>query len=329
MRRYQAFFDGLLISLGVFACISTLTVPAQAQEWPKTTVKLIVPFPPGGASDLVARLIAPGLTDKLKQSVVVENRAGGGTTIGAKAVITASDGHTLFVSNSAPISIAPLLFDTPPYDPIKDFAHVGMVGTDANAFFVSPSVPAENMAHYVSWVKAQGKAVAYGSGGGGSIGHIVGEMFKAELGLQMDHVPYKGSAPMFQDLMGGHILVGVNTHPEVWELARAGRLKVLAVTSPTRAKIAPTVPSVVELGYGKLVAENFVGLSAPAGTPAVIVSRINAALNETLSDPKVASRLEELGFTVNRMSPAAFTDFVQKQVKEFEPAVRASGAKLN
>jgi tripartite-type tricarboxylate transporter receptor subunit TctC len=302
---------------------------SQAQDWPKTAIKLVVPFPPGGASDLVARLIAPSLAEKLKQSVIVENKPGGGTSIGAKSVITATDTHTLFVSNSAPISIAPLLFDTPPYDPMKDFVHIGMVGTVPNAFFVSSTLPVENMTQYVAWVKAQGKPVPYGSGGGGSIGHIVGEMFKNELSLQMDHVAYKGSAPMFQDVMGGHIAVGVNTLPEVWELAKAGRLKVLAVTSPGRAKIAPNVPSVTELGYGKLVAENFVGISGPATLSPAIVAKVNAALNEVLAEPRVSSKLEELGFAMTKMSSAAFTSYVQKQVTEFNPVVKASGAKLN
>jgi tripartite-type tricarboxylate transporter receptor subunit TctC len=302
---------------------------AHAQEWPKSTIKLVVPFPPGGTSDIVARVLAPALSDKLKQSVIVENRPGGGTTIGAKAVISANDGHTFFVSNSAPISIAPLLFDSPPYDAMKDFAHIGMVGTVPNAFFVAAQVPAETMTQYVSWVKAQGKPVPYGSGGGGSIGHIVGEMFKTELGLQMDHIAYKGSAPMFQDMLGGHLLVGVNTLPEVWELAKQGRLRVLAVTSPGRVKIAPNVPSVTELGYSKLVAENFVGLSGPASTPPAVVAKINATLNDVLSDPKMAAKLEEYGFSLSKMSASAFTSYVQKQVTDFNPVVKASGAKLN
>jgi tripartite-type tricarboxylate transporter receptor subunit TctC len=302
---------------------------AHAQEWPKTSIKLIVPFPPGGTSDIVARILAPGLSDRLKQSVIVENRPGGGTTIAAKSVIAANDGHSFLVSNSAPISIAPLLFDVAPYDAMKDFSHIGMVGTVPNAFFVSANVPADTMIQYVGWVKAQGKPVPYGSGGGGSIGHIVGEMFKNELGLQMDHIPYKGSAPMFQDMIGGHLSVGVNTLPEVWELAKQGRLKVLAVTSPSRSKIAPNVPSVAELGYGKLVAENFVGLSGPATTPTAVNAKLNAALNEVLSDPKIISRLEELGFSLSRMTPPAFTAYVQKQVLDFNPFVKASGAKLN
>jgi tripartite-type tricarboxylate transporter receptor subunit TctC len=303
---------------------------AQAQEWPNRPVKLVVPFPPGGTSDIVARLIAQPLGEKLKQPVLVENRPGAGTTIGAKAVITANDGaHTLFVSNSAPISIAPFLFDAQPYDPVKDFSHVALIGTVPNAFFVAANVPAKNMNEFVSWIKTQNKAVPFGSGGGGSIGHIVGEMFKNELKLNMEHVAYKGSAPMFQDMLGGHLSIGVNTLPEVWELAKQEKLRVIALTAPSRAKIAPNIPTVVELNLPKLVAENFVGISGPAGMPAAQVTRLNAVMNELLSDPKLVTRLEEMGFTLQKMTPPAFTSFVQKQVTDFSSAVKASGAKLN
>lgn len=315
----------------LLAAVASLTsLAAVAQEWPTRPLRLIVPFPPGGTSDIVGRMVAQPVSDRLKQPVVVDNRPGGGTTIGAKAVITANDGaHTLFVSNSAPISIAPFLFDALPYDPVKDFTHVAMIGTTPNAFFVSTSIPVETLPQYVDWVKAQGKPVPFGSGGGGSIGHIVGEMFKNELKLQMEHVAYKGSAPMFQDMLGGHLKVGVNTLPEVWEFAKQGRLRVVAVTAPARAKIAPAVPTIVELGYPQLVAENFVGISGPAGMPAAAVTKLNAAVNDSLADPKLAARLEELGMTVHKLAPAAFGTYVQKQVTEFQPAVKASGAKLN
>jgi len=315
----------------ILAAAAALTpLASSAQDWPGRPLRFIVPFPPGGTSDIVGRLVAQPVSDRLKQPVVVDNRPGGGTTIGAKAVITANDGaHTLFVSNSAPISIAPFLFDAPPYDSIKDFTHVAMIGTTPNAFFVSSTIPVETLAQYVDWVKAQGKPVPFGSGGGGSIGHIVGEMFKNELKLQMEHVAYKGSTPMFQDMLGGHLKVGVNTLPEVWEFAKQGRLRVVALTAPVRAKIAPGVPTVVELGYPKLVAENFVGISGPAGMPAAAVTKLNAVVNDALSDPKLAARLEELGMTVQKLSSAAFTGYVQKQVAEFQPGVKASGAKLN
>lgn len=322
----------LTAALGVIVSVtaSVGSLQATAQDWPNRPVRLVVPFPPGGASDLVARLIAPGLGEKLKQSVVVENRPGGGTTIGAKAVLTANDAsHTLFIANSAPISIAPYLFDVPPYDPIKDFTHVAMVGTVPNAFFVASAIPVTTWPQLIEWIKTQGKPVPYGSGGGGSIGHIVGEMFKNQLGLQMEHIAYKGSAPMFQDMLGGQLNLGVNTLPEVWEFAKQGKLRIIALTGTTRAKVAPNLPLVTELGYPKLVAENFVGISGPANMPAGAVAALNAATGEVLNNPQVIQRLEEWGFLVSKMSPAEFTAFVQKQVTEFQPAVKASGAKLN
>jgi tripartite-type tricarboxylate transporter receptor subunit TctC len=304
---------------------------AAAQDWPSRRVTLVVPFPPGGASDVIARLVAPGLSEQLKQPVVVDNKPGGGTTIGARAVLTANDGfHTLFISNSAPISIAPFLFDTPPYDPLKDFTHVAYIGSVPNAFFVAATVPVNDWNGFVAWIKAQGKPVPFGSGGGGSIGHIVGELFKAELGLNMEHIAYKGSAPMFQDMLGGQLAVGVNTLTEVWEYAKQGKLKVVALTSDKRPAIIPkTVPLVTELGYPKLVAENFVGISGPAGMPPAAVAKLNAAVQAVLADPKVQQRLEEFGFITQKMTPQEFTAFVQRQVASFQPAVKASGAKLN
>ena len=303
---------------------------AAAQAWPSKPVKIIVPFPPGGATDIIARLVAQPLAEQLKQSVVVDNRPGGGTTIGANAVLAARDGfHTLFISNSAPISIAPFLFDKPPYDPVKDFTHVAYIGSVANAFFVASSVPANDWNQLVAWIKGQGKAVPFGSGGGGSIGHIVGEMFKAQLGLNMEHIAYKGSAPMFQDMLGGQLAFGVNTLTEVWEFAKQGKLRVIALTSTQRPKIAPNIPLVTELGQPSLVAENFIGISGPAGMPAGAVARLHTAMMTVLADPKMRERIESYGFETQTMTPAQFTAFVAKQVSDFQPAVKASGAKLN
>ena len=179
--------------------------PASAQQWPARPVKIIVTFPPGGASDAAARVISGPLQEKLGQTVIVDNKPGGGTTIGANFVLAAKDDQTLLLSNSAPISIAPYLFDKPPYDPLKDFVHVAYIGSVANAFVVRPAVPAKDMKELIAWIKAQGKPVPFGSGGQGSIGHIIGEMFKAELGLNMEHIGYRGAAPMFQDMMAGQL----------------------------------------------------------------------------------------------------------------------------
>ena len=306
-----------------------LAAPARAQQWPVRPLKLVVTFPPGGASDAAARVVAGPLQEKLGQTVIVDNKPGGGTTIGANFVLAAKDDfHTLMLSNSAPISIAPYLFDKPPYDPLKDFAHVAYIGSVGNAFVVRPAVPAATMAELVKWIRDQNKVVPFGSGGQGSIGHIIGEMFKAELGLSMEHIGYRGAAPMFQDMMAGQLDFAVVTLTEVLPLARDGKLRMIALTSTQKAPSAPDVPLVTELGYSRLVAENFVGISAPAGMPASAQERLNKAVNEVLADAQIQARLGELGFVTRPMSIAQFAKFVDDQVQSFRAPVKASGAKL-
>jgi tripartite-type tricarboxylate transporter receptor subunit TctC len=306
----------------------TVVGSAAAQQWPNRPLKIIVTFPPGGASDAAARVISGPLGEKLGQSVVIDNKPGGGTTIGANAVLQAKDDHTLMLSNSAPLSIAPYLFDKPPYDPLKDFVHVSYIGSVANAFVVRPAVPAKTMPELIQWIKGQGKVVPFGSGGQGSIGHIIGEMFKAELGLSMEHIGYRGAAPMFQDMMAGQLDFAVVTLTEVLPLAKDRKLRMIALTSTQRAPSAPDVPLVTELGYPKLVAENFVGLSAAAGFAPAGQARLHQAMAEVLSDPKIVERLGELGFVTKPMTSEAFAAFVADQVKTFRAPVKASGAKL-
>ena len=303
---------------------------ASAQSWPAKPVSVIVTFSPGGSSDIVARLIGGPLQAKLGQPVIVDNRPGAGGTIGAAiAAKAAPDGYTLLLSNSAPISISPFMLTTPAYDPVKSFSHVAYIGSVANVFVVHPSVPAKNIAELIAWIKAEPNPVNYGSGGIGSIGHIVGETFRNEHGLKMEHVGYKGSSPMHNDLLGGTIKLAVDTLPQNVPFMKDGKLRALAVTSPARAAMAPDVPSVLELGQRKLVAENFLGVSGPAGLPAAVVTRLHAAMAEVLSDPVVIKRLDDLAVAGRRMTPAEFTAFVQNQVNDWQGPVRASGAKLN
>jgi tripartite-type tricarboxylate transporter receptor subunit TctC len=315
-----------LLLASTMALVAGRATHAQ-QPWPSRPVKVVVTFPPGGASDAAARVISGPLGEKLGQTIVVDNKPGGGTTIGANAVLQAKDDHTLMLSNSAPISIAPYLFDKPPYDPLKDFVHVAYIGSVANAFVVRPAVPAKTMPELIQWIKAQGKVVPFGSGGQGSIGHIIGEMFKAELGLSMEHIGYRGAAPMFQDMMAGQLDFAVVTLTEVLPLAKDGKLRMIALTSSQKAPSAPEVPTVVELGYPKLVAENFVGLSAAAGFPPTAQARLHKAMSEVLADPKIVERLGDLGFVTRAMTPEQFTAFVAEQVKTFQAPVKASGAK--
>jgi len=303
---------------------------ASAQTWPSKPVSVVVTFPPGGSSDIVARLIAGPLQARLGQPIIVDNRPGAGGTIGAAVVARAApDGYTLLLSNSAPISISPFMLTTPLYDPVSGFSHVSYIGSVANVFVVHPSVPAKNMAELIAWIKAQPNPVNYGSGGIGSIGHIVGETLKNDHGLKMEHVGYKGSSPMHNDLLGGTIKLAIDTLPQNVPFMKDGKLRALAVTSPTRASMAPEVPSVLELGQKKLVAENFLGVSGPAGLSQAVVTRLHAAMAEVLADPVVIKRLDDLGVAGRRMSPAEFTAFVQNQVNEWTAPVKASGAKLN
>ena len=303
---------------------------ASAQTWPTKPISVVVTFSPGGSSDIVARLIGGPLQARLGQPVIVDNRPGAGGTIGAAVVAKAApDGYTLLLSNSAPISISPFMLTTPIYDPVKSFSHVSYIGSVANVFVVHPSVTAKSLSELVTWIKAQPNPVHYGSGGIGSIGHIVGETFKNDHGLKMEHVGYKGSSPMHNDLLGGTIKLAIDTLPQNVPFMKDGKLRALAVTSPARAAMAADVPSVLELGQKKLVAENFLGVSGPAGLPPAVVARLHAAMDEVLADPVVTKRLEDLGVAGRRMSPAEFSGFVQNQVNEWSGPVKASGAKLN
>ena len=303
---------------------------AFGQAWPTKPVRVIVTFSPGGSSDIVARLLAIPLQAELGQSVIVDNKPGAGGTIGAlEAGRAAPDGYTLMLSNSAPISISPAMQDKPSYDPVKGFTHVGYIGSVANVFVVHPSVPAKTMGELVAWIRAEKNPVNYGSGGIGSIGHLVGETMKKDLGLKMEHVGYKGSSPMHNDLLSGTIKLAIDTLPQNVPFMRDGKLRAIAVTSQARAPMAPDVPSVAELGQKKLVAENFLGISGPAGLPKAVVERLSAAMKKSLANPTVAQRLGELGVQGRDMSPEEFTAFVAAQVKDWYQPVKDSGAKLN
>src|SRR6185369_9129139 len=278
---------------------------AMGQAWPTRPVRVIVTFAPGGSSDIVARLVAIPLQAELGQSIIVDNKPGAGGTIGAaEAASAVPDGYTLLLSNSAPISISPAMQDEPRYDPLKAFTHAAYIGSVANVFVVHPSVPAKNMAELIAWIKAEKHPVNYGSGGIGSIGHLVGETMKKDYGLRMEHVGYKGSSPMHNDLLSGTIKLAIDTLPQNVPFMKDGKLRAIAVTSPARAPMAPDLPSEV-------------------------VARIHAANKKALADPKVAQRLAELGVQSRDMTPEQFSAFVAAQVRDWYQPVKDSGAKLN
>lgn len=318
--------------LGLAAAVSLPAGWARAQQgaaWPGQPIRIVVTFPPGGASDIVARLIAPVMASKLGQSVIVENRPGAGSTIGAAAVAQARpDGYTLLVSNSAPMSISPSLMAKPTYDPLKSFTHLSYVGAVPMVLAVHPSLGINDFRQFLDWARKQGAPIPFGSGGTASVGHIVGELLAQHAGIKLLHVPYKGAGPMRTDLLGGQLKMAVDALPQNLPLMKSGKLKLLAVTSSARVSSAPTLPTVGELGLPQLVAENFVGLSAPAGLPSAIGARIIAAVDAALGEASIKAKLNDQGFVLDRKTPAEFTAFIQAQAERWAPVVKASGAQI-
>jgi tripartite-type tricarboxylate transporter receptor subunit TctC len=306
---------------------ASLSLPAFA-AWPDKPIKIVVTFPAGGASDIVARVMAEQLGHKLGQAVVVDNRPGAGGSVGGLLVTQApADGYTLMLSNSTPISIGPFALEKQPYDPVEGFTHVALIGSAPCVVMANPRSGIKTLADLEASAKKAGR-LDFGSGGPASIGHIYGELMKNSLGLNMVHVPYRGGAPMTTDLIAGVVPVGIDVLTAFVPYFKSGQLVPIAVTSASRSPLVPDVPSVVEVGHRKLVLDNFFGLSGPPRMPADVVTRLNAACNEILAQADVRKKMEELGISVNPASPAAFTSFVKDQVAQLAPAVKGAGVRL-
>ncbi len=306
--------------LALLATLALLSASASA-AYPEKPIRLVVTFAAGGASDIVARAIAEPLAKALGQPVVVDNKPGAGGTIGGNEVVRAApDGYTLMLSNSTPLSIGPFTIPKQPYDPAKQFTHVAMLG-------IAPVVVMANPKSGPATLKDLGRFGNFGSGGPGSIGHIVGEMAKDAMKTSMTHVPYRGGAPMTTDLIAGTIPVGIDVITAYVPMMKAGQIRFLAVTSRTRSPLAPETPTVVELGLPQLLAENYFGVSGPAGLPKDVSDRLYKALSDIVADPAVVKRFEELGITPVKMTSAEFAGFVVKQVNDWAPAIKAADVK--
>ena len=306
--------------------LASLAVLAAHAAWPEKPIRIVVTFAAGGASDIVARAIAEPLGKALGQTVVVDNKPGAGGTIGGLDVVRAApDGYTLMLSNSTPTSIGPFTVPKPPYDPVKQFTHVGMLGVAPVLLMSNPKTGPASLKDLPKAAAAPG--YSFGSGGPGSIGHIVGEMTKDAMKIQMTHIPYKGGAPMTTDLIAGQIPVGIDVITAFVPMVKAGQIKALAVTTRTRSPLLPDVPTVVELGLPQLVAENYFGVSGPAGLPKEVTDKLGAAVAAVVADPAIVKRFEELGITTVKMGSADITAFVAKQVADWQPAIKAADLK--
>jgi tripartite-type tricarboxylate transporter receptor subunit TctC len=324
MRRRPpaALLSATLLGLTLLA-----SAPARA-AWPDKPVRIVVTFAAGGASDIVARTISEPLAKALGQPVVVDNKPGAGGTIGGLEVVRAApDGYTLMLSNSTPLSIGPFTVPKQPYDPVKQFTHVHMLGIAPVLIMANPKVGPASLKELPRFMTGATGPGSFGSGGPGSIGHIVGEMTKDAMKFNMTHVPYRGGAPMTTDLIAGTIPVGIDVITAYVPMMKSGQIKGLAVTSKTRSPLAPDVPTVVELGLPMLVAENYFGVSGPAGMPKEVTDKLYAALEKIIADPAIVKRFEELGITPVKATPAEFVDMVGRQVNEWQPLIKAMDLK--
>jgi tripartite-type tricarboxylate transporter receptor subunit TctC len=306
-------------------------VGAQASVWPsRGPVRLVAQFPPGGLVDVVARLMAPHLSQALGQSVVVENRPGAGGLIGTDYVSKqAADGYTLLVSHAAVHVYAAATRRTLPFDPVADFTHLGMLVEAPMVLIVRAQSPFQTLDQYIT--AARTKPVRYGTSGIGSANHLYGELLKIEgRAPQHDHVPYQGSAPALQDLLGGQIESVFDPITTNVATLKAGSLRALAVSTPRRLPALPNIPTFAELGFPKLTGSQWLGLSAPKGLPAPIAQRLAALMPEVLARPDVATRLEELQTLPRQPNPVGdeFVQLVRTQIESWRSVARAANVEV-
>ena len=301
---------------------------ARAEAWPAKPLRLVVPYPAGGPTDVLARALAAKMGEGLGQQIVVDNKPGGagniGSEIGAKA---APDGYTLTMGNNATHATNQTLIPATPFDASKDFAAIGLTTTVTHVLVVHPGVPARTIQEFVTWAKAEGDKLSYASTGNGSASNLAMELFKGATGLQAVHVPYRGSAPAVQDLIGGVVKCSFQTLPSVLSQIRAGKLRALAVSSLKRNANLPDVPTVDETVVKGFQADAWFGLFAPAHTPDDIVARLNAEMVKALKDPATAEVIAKAGFDITPSSSAELADFVTVEIVKWAKVVKDSGAK--
>ncbi|MGH7187482.1 MAG: Bug family tripartite tricarboxylate transporter substrate binding protein, partial [Pseudomonadota bacterium] len=304
-----------------------LATPALAQQYPARPVRMIVAFAPGGPLDIHARIVGQKLSESWGQPVVIENRTGASGTIGADLVARApADGYTMLANASVHV-IVPSLVAKLPYDPIRDFTPVTVMGSAPLVLVVTPTLPARTVKELAALGKAHPGALTFASGGSGTATHLSGELLKSVLGIQMTHIPYKGTGPGLIDVMAGHVPMMFSSVTASMELVKSGRLRILAITSAKRYPQLPNVPTFAESGYQELVIGSWYAVWLPARAPETIVSKLNADIVRVLNLPEVRNRIVELGGEPVGNSPAEFDAFQKAEMARWAKVVKDSGAK--
>jgi tripartite-type tricarboxylate transporter receptor subunit TctC len=329
MRLFK--FDRLVVAITtVFSLLVGAGTGAFADTWPSRSIKLIVPFPAGGAADTIARIYADKLSEALKQPVVVDNRAGAGTAIAADAAAKADpDGYTLSLAPAGQLTILPHVNRSINYDPFKSFAPVSLLASVPYVVAASPDTPISNLKELVAAAKKDPGKLTYSSCGPGTLCHLSGEFFKSLTGTDLLHVPFKGSAPAMNALLGNQVNLAFDTLTVLAPQIRDGKVKGLAVTSRERSPLLPNVPTAAEAGVSDFVVDSWFGLVVPAATPASIVQRLNAEVIRIGNLPDVRDRLGTQGLSVTTSTPEAFTQTIRADYERWGKVVDASGARLD
>lgn len=321
-----------LAAMAVVTAVSAMALPtahAQETDWPNKPIRMVVPFPPGGSTDAVGRMLGNLLADRLGQSVVIENRGGASGTIGSNVVAKADpDGYTLLLSGVGSNAIGYSLYDNIAYQD-AEFAHVSLLATGPNVLVVNPNFQAKTFEDFIRIVKENPGKFTYASSGSGSSGHLSMEMLKQVAGLDIVHAPYKGGAAAVTAVMGDQVQALVLNQDNLLPHVQAGKLRALAVTSLKRNPAYPAVPTVAESGYPGYSAESFFGLTAPAGTPPEVMEKLNRETVAAMNDPSIRSKLEEVGFVVVANRPEEFSRFIQDEIAKWGDTVKKSGAKMD
>lgn len=318
------------VRVGLAALLLTAGLPVSAQTFPAKPSRLVVPFPPGGPLDVIGRLIAQRLGDRWGQNVVVENKPGAGGNIGADFVAKAPpDGYTVVMGALSTHAVNPSLYSKMPYDAQRDFAPITRVAITPNVLVVNPSLPVNSVKELIAYAKAHPGQLSFGSGSTGSAGHLAGELFKVDAGIDMVHVPYKGAAPAMQALLAGDTQLMFDNLANAMAQVKAGTLRALAVTTAERSKLAPELPTMAEAGVAGFDISTWFGLFAPAGTPTEIIGKWNADVVRILDSPEMRERLIAQGAEAAPDSPADFARFVASELAKYARIVKASGAKVD
>jgi len=320
----------LAMAVLAVAGFTVATGEARAQAWPAKPIRWIIPFPPGGGTDVMSRVLVQKLSERLGQSVVAENRPGSGGTIGLEAAARApADGYHLVMGQAANLAVAPALYRKLGYDPVRDFSPITNAVSAPSVLVVNPALPVRTVKELAALARKRPDELTFGSPGNGTTGHLAGEQLKIAVGARMTHVPYKGNVPAMTDVMGGQITMLFSTLPPVLGQVRSGRLRALATTGATRAAVMPEVPTLAESGFPDFALVNWWGVLAPAGVPREIVGRLNAELVKILQLPDVRERIAAEGGEPAPMSPEQFGRFIASEIQRWGPLVRASGATVD